>query len=476
MSGAALMGNGNLPLNLFNSGTVAPGTSIGTLTVTGNYTQDSRGALAIEISPNGADKLAVTGSAKLDGNLVVQPETGSYTSGTRYDILTAGGGVSGQFGVVDAQNSERLGNLTAIPLYDDPNRVVLALLTPAEASPYSAAQQQKVVSESTEASTRAAVRAATRTVQARVAGIFRSQRLASGTTGKGGAGQGPRAEMAAPGGLALASGAMEAESGMAAGGSGRGMAAWTDTSFSLLRDSEGIGRYSGWLNVTTLGADTRLADDRMVAGVALGMNYSDLTLEAADGATSAVAGTISLYAGYQVSDLITLDVQAGYGRAYNDSRQRVFGRMVDADYPSSRYFGDANLTVRKSVEVSAGAVKSVEFAGILGYSHALEDFETYTSSDGAKVALQSVHLGTAKLAGEVSAVIGESVVPYVTLGVERDLVNSNKGDAERTGGFGGLGIQASLTDSIDLGAVFNTNFGRGEEKEYQVGANLRYSF
>lgn len=80
-----------------NGGTLAPGTSIGTTHVLGNYTQNA-GLLEIEFQSPGLvagvdyDVLEVDGLAMLDGTLVLsllggyQPEIGSV-----FDVLTAGG-------------------------------------------------------------------------------------------------------------------------------------------------------------------------------------------------------------------------------------------------------------------------------------------------------------------------------------------------------------------------------------------------
>lgn len=474
-------GSGSILGSLSNSGTIRPGNSIGTLTVAGNYTQSSSGTLEIEISPTSADKLAVSGAAALGGALVVAPQSGTYTTGTSYEILTAGSGVTGTFSSTTTQNSTRLGNLTATPTYES-SRVLLVLSSNEQAS---ASQQQSTTAESAVASSRATVRAVTRTVQARVADIFRSVRLsigggpagrlpAGGGGGSGGRDKAPRAEGPSNEELAVAIGA--GGSGLGGGdGSGKGVAVWTDTSLALLDDPEGTSRYSGWLSVTTLGADTKLLDDRLVVGTAIGIDYSDLTLKGVDGALAAVAGTVSAYAGYQISEMVTVDGLVGYGRANNEGRQRVSGALVTGDYASNRYFGGANVTARTPVELNAGPVKTVDVAGTLGYSHSLEAFDPYTSSDAARVALRSVHLGTTRLAGEVSTVIDEQFVPYLTLGVEHDVLN-HKGGSKRTGGFAGAGLTATLENGINLGTVFNANFGRGEESEYQFGANLRYSF
>jgi len=93
---AMLAGIGTVE-NVINYGIVKPGSSIGTLTVNGNYTQGPSGILDIEIDEAGASSLLqVAGTATLDGVLQVNPEPGIYQEGTIYTFLTAGS-VTGQF-------------------------------------------------------------------------------------------------------------------------------------------------------------------------------------------------------------------------------------------------------------------------------------------------------------------------------------------------------------------------------------------
>ncbi|MDE2166037.1 MAG: autotransporter domain-containing protein [Alphaproteobacteria bacterium] len=95
-----LAGHGTVGGDVTNSagGIVAPGGTIGTLTVTGNYTQGSNSTLSIEVSPSAASKLDVTGTATLAGTLKLVYDPGVYSTKT-YDIVHAGT-VTGTFGTV----------------------------------------------------------------------------------------------------------------------------------------------------------------------------------------------------------------------------------------------------------------------------------------------------------------------------------------------------------------------------------------
>ena len=59
--------------NLINEGTIIPGTSPGTLTISGSYEQTATGKLIMEIEPDAFDQLLIGGSATLAGviNLLI---------------------------------------------------------------------------------------------------------------------------------------------------------------------------------------------------------------------------------------------------------------------------------------------------------------------------------------------------------------------------------------------------------------------
>jgi subtilase-type serine protease len=83
-------------------GILAPGNSLGTLTIDGDYVQTASGVYQAELSPGGqSDLLHVTGTARLDGALQALPEAGAYYLGEQFNILVAEGGVSGTFATAD---------------------------------------------------------------------------------------------------------------------------------------------------------------------------------------------------------------------------------------------------------------------------------------------------------------------------------------------------------------------------------------
>ncbi len=99
-NGATLGGTGTIAGATIQSGaTIAPGLSVGTLTITGQLVQEAGSTYAAEIVSGGADRIAVGSIATIrsGATLAVTRAAGDYTVGSRYTLLTAAGGVSGNY-------------------------------------------------------------------------------------------------------------------------------------------------------------------------------------------------------------------------------------------------------------------------------------------------------------------------------------------------------------------------------------------
>ncbi|MBD9577879.1 autotransporter domain-containing protein [Pseudomonas sp. PDM23] len=120
--GATLAGNGYFKLNedgsFVNRGTVAPGNSIGSITVDGNYQQTDSGQLLVEVNDKGAhDSLVVKGNADLAGRLTVSPQRGWYSPQWKISSsqLLAANSTTGAFDEVQATPISPTMSLLATP-------------------------------------------------------------------------------------------------------------------------------------------------------------------------------------------------------------------------------------------------------------------------------------------------------------------------------------------------------------------------
>jgi outer membrane autotransporter protein len=103
-----LKGNGLIVGNVLNAGTVAPGNSIGTLSIRGDYTQSHQGALEIEVGgANHYDVLVVSGTARLGGTLEMQDAGHDFEYGDQFTFLHAGR-ITGEFNRILMPDADRL--------------------------------------------------------------------------------------------------------------------------------------------------------------------------------------------------------------------------------------------------------------------------------------------------------------------------------------------------------------------------------
>ncbi len=96
INGGTASGTGTYNGIILNSGIISPGDSIGTVNISGNYSQSSGAIYEAEIQGTNSDKIIATGTATIDTGaiLTVVSLGGHFLSGTTYDILTASGGIN----------------------------------------------------------------------------------------------------------------------------------------------------------------------------------------------------------------------------------------------------------------------------------------------------------------------------------------------------------------------------------------------
>jgi outer membrane autotransporter protein len=115
----ALGGSGTINGDVGTAGLIAPGNSIGTLKVVGNYTQAAGSVYQVEVNAAGqSDLIDVTGHATISGGSVVLGANGTYRRNTTYTILTASAGVDGAYGAI---SSSSFAFLTPTLSYDADN-------------------------------------------------------------------------------------------------------------------------------------------------------------------------------------------------------------------------------------------------------------------------------------------------------------------------------------------------------------------
>lgn len=117
-SGATLGGNGTVGGVVALAGsTIAPGNSIGTLTVDGDYSQAAGSVYQVELESTGAnDRILVSGAADIESGAVidvVKLDAPRLVLNTRYTVLTADEGVTGTYTLTGATRVSAFINVLA---------------------------------------------------------------------------------------------------------------------------------------------------------------------------------------------------------------------------------------------------------------------------------------------------------------------------------------------------------------------------
>src|SRR5690606_13626384 len=105
-AGTTLGGAGSFGGGITNNGILAPGNSIGTMTVTGPMNVGAGATYRVEVNAAGhADRIDVTGTATLNGTVQAVPEAGTYAFQTDYTILTATDPITTAFDTVTSTSA-----------------------------------------------------------------------------------------------------------------------------------------------------------------------------------------------------------------------------------------------------------------------------------------------------------------------------------------------------------------------------------
>ena len=100
--GATFGSAGAVTGNIAVAGTLSPGASPGTMTVTGNVALTSGSTALFEFTPTVSDKLLVSGSVTIaQGSTLKVTGAASLTPGRTLDMIVADGGISGSFSTID---------------------------------------------------------------------------------------------------------------------------------------------------------------------------------------------------------------------------------------------------------------------------------------------------------------------------------------------------------------------------------------
>ena len=488
-AGGNLGGSGTITGNVVNNGTLSPGNSIGTLTVTGNYTHNAGGTYQVEVSPTQSDRITISGTATLGGGMVnVVAGGGVYTRNTTYTILSAAGGRTGTYSGV----SSNFAFLTPTLSYDAQNVFLNLTLAQGAFVTGSRTTNQRAVGGVLDQATATATGDFSNVINA-LASLDVAQGPAAIDAISGQAYSGfTTANLAGGQQFMNAVGQQMGFLHGASGGSGGGRVALAEACDAIAEavcDGEAAHRWGAWLGGiggagsvagsngagtltynlggTAVGADYRF-DPRFLAGVSVGFSSGTQWVSGLDGRATTDNYNVSLYGSF-TEGAIYVDALAGYG--YSDNRMTrtiaipgLSARTALGSTHADQFFSQIEGGYTIGVYVPAEA-SLTPFARLQGATSTQAAFsESGAGSLNLNVAQQTTNslrsiLG-ADLAGAIDLGWREKLAVKFRLGWAHEHADVSRPLTASFAGAPGLGFTVfgatPLRDSAVIGLAANT--------------------
>lgn len=479
-NGGTFGGHGTVQGNLTNNsgGTVAPGGSIGTTTVTGNYTQGAGSTLQVEVSPTANDVLNVTGTATLAGTLQIVFENGTYTA-RKITYLNAGT-VSGSFTTVTALNVPA--GFTFTSGYDPVTgfiNLIFGVATPTNATIYTSMTTAQVD----------ASQESNQTVLDRLAGLDFN------------------ADPSAPLANTISGGRPLASFGVAEG------SANADAIAASVANS--VGAYGGWFKASgafrslsaqaaapgfdsqtggfVTGVDRKLFKN-VIVGFGGGYDHIDLS----ENTTVTSRGTadtarVFIYGATKV-DRFTLGGNFGYAHGWVDTERFVSGSGTNA---TANYGQDVlTASLQASTSEAFGHYTVTPKAG-LNFSGVFEDRFTETGAPGFNLTVKNKFTPSvrpfigASVARAFAFENGMIVTPEMRARYSHEMIGPSRHSYVTVGGTDftidgvnpsadtvslGVGFTAKLNDTIDAFGNYDVNLPTGTTLDHVVSAGAKIRF
>lgn len=246
-----------------------------------------------------------------------------------------------------------------------------------------------------------------------------------------------------------------------------GIGVWSDYTYGNMRNVGSASAYKAHSNTLLFGADYVLSKD-LVIGVAAGYETSHLSDSSQDNLRKGRGGLVSAYAGYLIRDWLQASAQASFARLNNDIDQTtVGGGLATGSNRTYRYVLAASLSAFQTYD-------DLTVTGTVGYNRAREGFSDYVSSDGAQVSPDASRLGQVQFGGEASYAFAPTGQAFLGAMWEWDHLSEGSGDPN--GAVINAGVRYAVMEGMDLGFNATAQVLRQDERQYTLGANLRYQF
>ena len=205
--------------------------------------------------------------------------------------------------------------------------------------------------------------------------------------------------------------------GMAAGDGERPpIGAWAGYSFTDSSNDFSSTAFSSDRHTVMLGLDT-MPTDRMLLGVSVSLERSETKTQFNGGEQDVTAISLTPYAGFLLTDWLTVDMAVGIGSVSNKQFRTSGAAQITSDLKSTRVYGSVNAT-------ATWAFDRILATGHTGLLYATQDDEDFRESNGTLIGDSRSKLGRFLFGGELAYSAG-AWEPYVSGTFEYDFARTD---------------------------------------------------
>jgi len=262
--------------------------------------------------------------------------------------------------------------------------------------------------------------------------------------------------------------------GRSAGAADKRIGAWVLGSYSSIENDFVNTAYDGDIVAFAGGADYRVTD-RIVTGVALSYENTDLNTSFNNGTFETDGFGISPYAVFRLNDKISVDINGSYTSLNTDTTRT--GGAVTGSFDSNRYTVGGNLNLNHKI-------KKVFMNASVGFLYIKEDQDSYTESNGTFVPDNNISIGQGRLSASIGYDFGK-FQPFVTAQLRHEFWSPSAPELggglqsptdDNTAVVLGGGVSFRLTDTVSGSVTGTTEQGRDNFDLYSVTGRVRMRF
>lgn len=265
------------------------------------------------------------------------------------------------------------------------------------------------------------------------------------------------------------------QTGLGAGDGGGGVALWGAASYGYTANTMVETKYYGNVGTFSLGADYAL-NDVFVVGVAGTFDSADITTQFNRGNSTTAGFTVTPYVLAMITDSLSLDLTAGYGRTETDSDRFLTGTWVTGKTHGERALFAANLN-------QYYVVGDWNLNAKISYIYARETSDGFTESNNAVQNASTSNLGEIRVGGR-AGYLWNQFEPYAALEYVYDHIMSDLTTAANQRNpandddevFGAIGLNYYHSDSVSASAELSNSFGRKQIRNTAFMMNARFQF